>query len=373
MSTVFGERGIAHSAIGARTSVAGATTVPIKWFAVLGASWLAFQLYVWGSWILSPDFALVQAPPGDEERRFWIKSFELCSIGIAIWCLYHYTFKPLIRDRRLTTDGLIIGVMPWLCFQDPFGLYAAPWWNYSAHFTSFGNWMNQVPGAIAPNAHFIPEPIFAVSTFYVYLLGIPLLVILAAMRAWKRRYPTSSPMTIFMVGIGAGFIYDVIIEGLGCQVGIWAFTGAIREYSIFGGSWNQYPLYEMVFWGGMSGLLANVMYWTNDKGQTFAERGVEKVKTSPAGKGLLRYLAILGVFQSILFVTYSMPIQFFAMNGDGVPENTPAHLRTGCGEGSAYACIEPGMPINRVGQRLDGQPGMVVSPDMTLIESPRKH
>jgi hypothetical protein len=372
MSTVFDGNIVPQTASGSRVSVAGKTTTAIKWWAFVGLSWLVFQLYVWGSWVVSPDFALVQAPTGEDAKHFWTKVFEVCSVAVAIAAVYYYTLRPLIRERRLTTDGLIIGVMPWLCFQDPFGLYAAPWWNYSAHFTSFGNWMNQVPGALAPNAHFIPEPIFAVSTFYVYLLGIPLLIILAAMRAWKRHFPASSPMTIFMVGIGSGFVYDIIVEGLGCQVGIWAFTGAIRDYSIFGGHWYQFPLYEMVFWGGMSGLLANVMYWTNDKGQTFVERGIEKLKMSPASKGLFRYLAVLGVFQSILLIAYSMPIQFFAMNGDGVPEDTPAHLRTGCGPGSAYACVEPGMPINRVGDRMDGQPGMVLSPQGALTVSPRQ-
>jgi hypothetical protein len=367
MSTIFAGNRLPEPVSSARTSVAGKPIAPIKWWAGVGILFLIFQIYVWGSWIMSAEFVPTPAPVGDDVVHFWIKVLEVSSALIAIGCLYYFTFRPLIRERRLTTDGAIIGVIPLLSIQDPFGIYIAPWWSYSSHFTNFGNWISQVPGAVSPNAHLVPEPITAISTMYVWLVGVPILIILATMRWWKQRYPESGAASIFFVGIFTGFIYDVIVEGAGCQVGIWAFTGAIQKWSIFGGHWNQYPLYEMVFWGGWCGLAANVMYWTNDKGQTFVERGLEKLKASPLAKGWIRYFAILGFFQVIYLCAYNIPIQFFAINGDPMPADTPAHLRgTVCGEGTSYACPGPGIPLNRVGPRADGQAGALVAPDLTV-------
>ncbi|MFA5938923.1 MAG: spirocyclase AveC family protein [Sinimarinibacterium sp.] len=365
MATVMGDAALPKSASGARASVAGDASVAIKWWAGVGALFLLFQLYVWGSWILSGDFTPTPAPANDETRRFWIKAFEYFCIVASSSTLYWFTIRPIIKYRRLTTDGIVIGVAPLLWFQDPGGLYVTQWWTYSSHFTNYGNWITHVPGAITPNANLVPEPVFAASSMYIWLVGIPFLIILGAMRAWKRRYPTSSPMTIFMVGMVCGFIYDFIAEFPACQVGLWAFTGAIQKWSIFGGHWYQYPIYEMFLWGGFAGASANVLYWTNDKGQTFVERGLEKVKAGPVVKGAMRYLAFLAIFQLLYLFVYNMPAQFFAMNGDPMPADTPAHLRPGvCGEGTQYACVGPGVPLNRAGPRVDGQPALIVTPEM---------
>lgn len=373
MAAVF-ENGPRGSVVNAtQASVAGRTSLPVVWWAGIGVVLALFMLYVWGSWIMSPEFVPTPGPANDEARHFWIKAFEIGGFTSSVALVYWFTIRPVIKYRRLTLEGAVIGVGPWLWFQDPSGLYVAPWWTYSTHFTNFGNWITHVPGAITPNANLVPEPVFAASSMYVWLVSVPILLILYAMRSWKRRFPKSSPMTVAMVGLLCGFFYDFAAEFPACQIGLWAFTGAIQKYSIFGGHWYQFPLYEVVFWGGMAGVSANFLYWTNDKGQTFAERGLERLKASAAVKGTLRYFAILAVMQlSILFV-YSIPIQFFAMNGDPMPSDTPAHLRPGvCGEGTLYACPEAGVPINRRGNRADGQPLVVVTPEMTTTAIPNR-
>lgn len=368
MSTVITEGGLRRSKSREQVSVAGKQALPIVWWSGVGALFMLLAVYVWGSWILSPEFKPTPAPANDGGWALWIKSFEVFCIVASSSTYLWFVVRPLIRERRLNTTGMVIAVSPFLYLQDPFGLYVTQWWTYSSHFTNYGNWISQVPGAITPNAHLVPEPIFAASSMYVWLVGIPFLLIAAGMRKYKARYPQASTAQVFLFGILLGFIYDLVVEGLAVQVGLWSFTGAIWSMSLFGGHWNQFPLYEMVFWGGMAGVAANVLYWTNDKGQVFVERGVERLRVPPLAKGVMRYLAFLGIFQTLILVLYTLPIQFFAMNGDPMPADTPAHLRPGvCGDGTAYACAGPGVPLNRAGPRIDGQPAVIISPDMSVV------
>ena len=65
----------------------------------------------------------------------------------------------------------------------------------------------------------------------------------------------------------------------------------------------------------------------------------------------------------IYLVWYTIPMQFFAIHGDRLPEDAvPAHLRGHvCGEGHKYACPGPGVPIVR------GVDGVYITPENTVV------
>ncbi len=346
-------------------SITSWQSLPVTWWSVVGVLFLVVQLLIWGKWLMSDGFTPTLPPPvGDDYglgRLYFVRAFEAAGIIGTIAALWHWVWRPFRKEGRLTTDGMAMLIMPLLWFQDPYLNYTAPWFSYSSIFLNFGNWVGHTPGALSPNVGVMPEPIIVASCGYIFMVAVPILVVLSAMRAWKRRYPESSSFVIFAVGMGGGFVYDFIVEGAACFGGLWSYWGSIQSLCIFGGHYYQFPLYEPVLWGGYSGILANILYWKNDKGQTYSERGLERLKISSTKKEFVRFFAMFGLFSVLMLAVYNVPAQWFATHGDRMPADTPQHLRNGiCGEGTPFACPGPGVPFNR------GTEGYIVTPEMTL-------
>ena len=93
-----------------------------------------------------------------------------------------------------------------------------------------------------------------------------------------------------------------------------------------------------------------VMYFKDDRGYTWAERGVEKlaISRSQGKKTLVRWLAMMGLFHTTMFFFYSLPMQLFSINGGAFPEDVPSYLLNGlCGGESGYECAAPDVAIPR--------------------------
>ena len=105
----------------------------------------------------------------------------------------------------------------------------------------------------------------------------------------------------------AVMLFDMVLEmALIRFTGIYAYPGSIRSLSLFAGHWYQFPIYEAIFFGGWWGLCAVLLYFKNDKGLTWVERGVEKMefcKRSNFRKGMVRAVAVIGFCQTVELIT----------------------------------------------------------------------
>ena len=72
-------------------------SLPIRWWATLGAFVIALQLYVYTRWVFSKDFKRVDSGPDKIplSMRIVAHSFEVLVISLMFWGLYRYVVKPL--------------------------------------------------------------------------------------------------------------------------------------------------------------------------------------------------------------------------------------------------------------------------------------
>ncbi len=96
-----------------------------------------------------------------------------------------------------------------------------------------------------------------------------------------------------------------------------------------------------------------LLYFKDDKGRTWVERGVEKInlcKNSNFRQTVVRFLAILGFCQVVEIIIYVLPMPLITANADPFPDDTPAFFMQGtgmCGPGTGLSCARPELPIMR--------------------------
>ena len=112
-------------------------------------------------------------------------------------------------------------------------------------------------------------------------------------------------------------------------------------------------MYEAILFGGWWGLCTVLLYFKDDKGLTWVERGVEKIdmcKRSNFMKALVRTVAVVGFCQAVEVIIYVFPMAIVTANADPFPDDTPAWFTTGtkmCGPGTNLSCARPDLPIIR--------------------------
>jgi hypothetical protein len=87
------------------------------------------QLYIWAKWITGPYF--VRSLPGRAIRRPFMKVIlvtwtSVICLGFPVG-LYYFIIKPWRRERRITTDGMLMVSFGLLFFQDPLLNYFNTW------------------------------------------------------------------------------------------------------------------------------------------------------------------------------------------------------------------------------------------------------
>ena len=114
------------------------------------------------------------------------------------------------------------------------------------------------------------------------------------------------------------------------------------------GTYYQWPVYEGLMWGGVMAALCCLRYFTDDRGRTIAERGLDHVRGGFARQQFTRFLAVFAAVSACFFVFYNVPAQWIGMHSDPWPED---HLKRSyfnggiCGAGSDQPCPDPAVPI----------------------------
>lgn len=117
---------------------------------------------------------------------------------------------------------------------------------------------------------------------------------------------------------------------------------------MFAGHYYQYPVTQAIIWGFPWGLIACLRYFRNDRGETLGERGINQVKVSPAKKTAIRLLAVIGIVNTLFFLTSNIPNQIFGTHAGAVPRDVleRSYLLNGqCGPGTDQACPGPRVPM----------------------------
>ncbi len=361
----------AESVIPAEAAEARVDTTfkPVVALAWLGGAILAFQIWVWVSWITGPYF--VEVPSGPSVPPIWMQRVlitwtAVIMIGLPI-SVFYIIVKPWVKERRITTDGMLLVAMGLLFFQDPLLNYLNTWCTYNSWLWNRGSWVQDIPGWVSwgkPGA-MMPEPLLMNAPGYSY--GVLFCTMLGCwvMRKAKERWPNISVPGLLGVLIVFTFFFDIVMEGFFLMpMGLFTYPGAIRWLSLFPGTYHQYPIYQGLMWGAVQAGFCSLRFFTDDRGRTFAERGLEKVEGGRAKKEGIRFLAIFATISIFFFVFYNLPAQWLAMHADEWPEDIQKRsyfTMNVCGEGTGRLCPHPNLPIDQ------GTRSARIAPDGTVV------
>lgn len=350
---------------------------PVQIWAVIGGLVLALQLYVWIRWITGPYFERVPTGPSDPPTFMKVILITWTAVTIAGLPvgIYYFIVRPWRRERRITLDGMLLVACGLLFFQDPLLNYFNTWSTYNTWMWNRGSWVQHVPGwrSYGEPGHMMAEPILMNAPGYSY--GVLLCTILGCwvMRRVKARWPKINNLGLIGVLLVWTFVFDFVIEGLFLMpMGLFTYPGAIQSLSVNAGTYYQWPLYEGLMWGGAQAGLCSLRYFTDDRGRTFVERGLERIKGGFAKQQGMRFLAIFAACSAFFFVFYNVPAQWFAMHAEPWPADIQkrSYFNMGiCGEGTGRLCPHPALPIPSNDSGYIDPDGQLILPDG--VELPR--
>jgi hypothetical protein len=323
---------------------------PIVGWAAVGVGFLVFAVYLGIAWVVRGNFE--RTPNGPSDVPIWmywtVHGVEVISyVGGAAFA-YWYIWRPWRRDGQLSLGGMVTISFFTIYWQDPLMNYVTPFITYnSIIWTNHGSWTEQVPGWQSPHGNLLPDPNLMGGFAYVLFIGITAFSGARVMRKLKSRWPSLSKLQL----IGLCYLYcvvlDIVVEVPLMGLGFYTYPNSISWLTINHGHYYQFPVYEALLLGVSYTAWACLLYFRNDRGETFAERGVSELKVPQKQKNGVRLLAMIGISNLILLLYY-IPIQWFAMQGDAWPQDIQnrSYLTNGlCGPGTDYACSAPMVPM----------------------------
>jgi hypothetical protein len=254
-------------------------------------------------------------------------------------------------------------------FQDPLLNYFNTWCTYNTWLWNRGAWSSNIPGWVSPETpgHQVPEPLL--SNVPGYAGGMILITIVGCwvMRKIKARWPGITNVRLILATYGIAIVFDFVMEGLILlPTGIFTYPGAIRAVSINAGTYYQWPIYEGLMWGGVQAALCCLRFFTDDRGRTIVERGLDQVRGGVVKQQITRFLAIFAAVSACFFIFYNVPAQWFGMHADPWPED---HLKRSyfnggiCGDGTDVPCPDPTLPMPTKRSGYINTDGKLVLPD----------
>ena len=342
----------------------GSTAVRV--WATVGGALLALQLYVWARWLAGPFFERVPAGPTDPPMYMKV---PLMANAIMLWvglpfAIWWFFVRPWRRERRITLDGMLFVSMGLMFFQDPLLNYLNTWCTYNTWLFNRGSWTSYIPGWVSPEepGRQVAEPLLTNVPGYAY--GVLLITIAgcAVMRKIKARWPGISNLRLIAVTYGLAFLFDFVMEGLVLlPIGLYTYPGAIRSVSMNADTYYQWPVYEGLMWGAVQAALCCLRYFTDERGRTLVERGLDGVRGGFVRQQATRLLAIFAGVSGCFFFFYMAPAQWIGMHADPWPQDHQkrSYFTGGiCGEGTDKPCPNPALPLptNRSGYiNTDGE------------------
>lgn len=322
--------------------------VPVRWWAGVGAAALIAQLMLLAHWVFSPYFHHVDSGPTPVPTWMkivlvgWQVALPIAGLTVIWW----FVVRPWRRDRRLTTDGLLVCAFSTLWVQDPMSAYAGQWFTYNAWMVNMGSWVHSTPGWLAPGTpeNQIAYPLLVVPGAYICVFLLVSFLGAGLMRRIKTRRPQTSRVTLVACCYLFMGFFDVVFEGvIFMPLGAWEYPGG--HWAVFAGTFHQYPLNEALTTGAIFTAFACIKYFVDDRGHTVAERGAPALPAQQRRTWAIRALAVTGLVQVAMFAGYTVPNFVVGLHGAPWNEDTTkrSYLTYTCGPSLDEPCPPSGI------------------------------
>jgi hypothetical protein len=338
---------------GATAARTRAQTPPVAWWALIGAVFLAFAVYVMISWVTGPYFERV--PSGPSVPPLWMRviliSWQAIGIPVGLGLIYWFLVRPWRRERRITFDGLLVLSCFLVVWQDPLSSYFNHWYTYNAYLVNFGSWVKEVPGwmSYSQPGQMDVEPIIWTPFLYIYLFFGAAVFGCWVMRKASERWPEMGSMGLIGCAFLAGMLVDFVAEGLLIMpAGIYTYAGG--HLAIFPDAYHKFPLTETVTVGSIFAGLSALRFFKDDQGRTVVERGVDKLRGGSGQKDLVRFLAVFGIVNVLVLLCYNVPNSIIGAHSTSWPKDLQERsylMDRLCGQGTDRACPGPSVPLSR--------------------------
>jgi hypothetical protein len=320
---------------------------PVKAFATAGALILGLFAYVLIRWMTSPAFA--PSPVGPDPIEGWklalIRITEVFCGTLILVFLWRLLIRPWIRERKAPWDGLLMLALFTMWVQDPMCNYFNFTFSYNSYFTNMGSWASFLPGWQSPRGSNLPEPFFLMGGIYLWFTTMNVIAFSWAMRRLRTWLPKMSTLGHIPIAYGVIVLMDFALELPACRTGLFAYPGAPHGLTLFAGEYYQFPIYENIFMNFNYLSIGLLRYFRNDRGESFAERGIGTLAIGEKARTFVRFLALVGFCNISYFIVYFLPYNWMANQADTFPRY-PSYMRYEiCGQGTPYACPSREVPI----------------------------
>ena len=321
------------------TAMSTAPAAGVVW-AIVGVFSLLYVAYLMVAWITSPDFArTMPASPVPEAIQTKLMILQVFTCAVTVFVVYWFVVKPKLQTGRFTFIALFMFAHLSTFVHDPLGNYSAVHVAYNAFPMNMGSWANFIPGYITPNHNLMPESFFMMMPPYLWYNCALSVAFAAIWRKLHERFPRAGSLTVIAAIFIVMMLSDLIAEFGFIRSHGYSYIGAIRSISFWSGTQFQFPFYVPVLTACLTFGFTTLLYYRDDKGESWADRGIYKLKLTENGKTFMRFLALTGAMHAINLITFWVPLQFFVMNGNSAPAEIPKYMVNGiCGEGTPYPC-----------------------------------
>lgn len=292
----------------------------VSLWALLGVAWIVFVGQAWTRWMLS-DTQFGSAPihgPDvfDDTALLVLRGIEVVSLLIAAATVWVFLVKPLIMQRRLTLDGMIVIGSLLASGIDPLINYFHYTFAWNAHALNAGSWLAFFPLHQGPTryaeglAWFVPQ--------YLYL-GIGLAAIeCRIILALRRRYPSIANIRSFSIAFVVILGVDIVIEQVFIRTRVYAFPRTWEAFTLFAGTPYQFPVYESIFVAIYAAGFTYLRMSAHDSsdGMPFLHRGINRWPSH--FRTPVKLLAVIGFCAAWAALAYFIPWSWMSVHPDSI-------------------------------------------------------
>lgn len=210
--------------------------------AVVGAGFLAFQLWGYVSWALdggSTPFETSATIPDSASSAIRLGLIVTPTIAV-LWLAF--VVRGALRARTLTWPALLTFAWALTYWQESMANVTGARFAYNADFYDLGDWTDHLP-FVEMSGPGLPQPLGMETFVFVGMFPVFSWTIAAGLRALHRRTQWH-PALVAGAVYAAVLVFEFLVEMRSIAQGVHSYPEVFGALSIRDGQVDQFPLYE---------------------------------------------------------------------------------------------------------------------------------